>query len=39
MDTWRAPEAVTTSQKQRRTMRYLAAAIAAITAVEDEAAS
>ncbi|HZW01842.1 MAG TPA: hypothetical protein VFF55_09780 [Candidatus Deferrimicrobium sp.] len=33
MDTSRAPGAVTTTQKQRRMIRYLAAAIAAITAV------
>jgi hypothetical protein len=33
MDTWRAPAAVTTTQKRRQAIRYLAAAIAAITAV------
>jgi hypothetical protein len=33
MTTWRAPAADTAAQKQRRTIRYLAAAIAAITAV------
>jgi hypothetical protein len=31
--TWRAPVARTVAQRQRRTIRYLAAAIAAITAV------
>jgi hypothetical protein len=33
MTTWRAPAADTAAQKQRRTIRCLAAAIAAITAV------
>jgi hypothetical protein len=33
MTTWRAPAADTVAQKQRRTIRYLAAAIAAITTV------
>ena len=33
MTTWRASAAITTAQKQRRTIRYLAAAIAAVTAV------
>jgi len=33
MTTWRAPAADTAAQKQRRTIRYLAAAIAAVTAV------
>lgn len=33
MTTWRAPAADTAAQKQRRTVRYLAAAIVAITAV------
>ena len=33
MTTWRASAAITTAQKQRRTIRYLAASIAAVTAV------
>jgi hypothetical protein len=33
MTTWRAPAADTAAKKQRRTIRYLAAAIAAVTAV------